>query len=257
MSLWYSFHFGRNSEKFSEVPWNLGISAFMMIGFEKGLLMLPKSAIAIPSSDVVPPPAYWCQKLLSLSPRSPMWISPPLRVLLNALRLDATWLAVSSGGLPRRCLGVLGGPFPENREMSSPFWNWGFGSGWTGFWSWFSSGLCSALIMGVILHRQWRVFNPGHWRGGGKAPHSLMNLLGGTTTEGQPPVVGGLFWRTGNYETPECEAEFDKISPGGFEISREIFLSLAGACPSELNFADIFSRLKSDFSGLEPAFDLS
>jgi hypothetical protein len=58
-------------------------------------------------------------------------------------------------------------------------------------------------------------------------------------------------------ETPECESDLDKISPCSFEFSRGIFLRLAGACPSESSFPDGFSRLASDFPGMERDFDLS
>jgi hypothetical protein len=88
------------------VPWNFGRSAFIKIWFERGLLMLPKIAMAVPMSEPAPTPRTCTSLTLSRS-ASPKWISnPPLGGILKALRRILPDLRTHLVGSCHGCAGV-------------------------------------------------------------------------------------------------------------------------------------------------------
>ncbi len=74
------------------------------------------------------------------------------------------------------------------------------------------------------------------------------------TTEGATNRVrGGKSDDPESKEIPECESAFESLSVGFCET----FFRLAGACFSEMDFPEGFSRFESNFPGMERDFDLS
>jgi hypothetical protein len=78
-----------------------------------------------------------------------------------------------------------------------------------------------------------------------------------TTEDANNNLQGGNSDDPESDEIPECESDFESLSMGSFETFCETFLRSAIACLSETGFPDGFSRLGSNFPGMERDFDLS